>query len=76
MEFSVYPNPASESLTILLPNESMAQIEVMDLTGRILEEIDVTDQRQLDVSGFPEGIYLITVTSELVYLTKKIVVKR
>lgn len=64
--FSMYPNPASELLTIqleTLPQEREIGIQLLDVTGRIALEISepARQQMQLSIRDLPEGIYFLTI---------------
>lgn len=55
----VFPNPASESITVEVPEEE-ERIAFYDLTGRILAERKVTRGLEMqDLSGFAPGVYIV-----------------
>lgn len=56
---SVYPNPVTQTLTIVGNNMSSAQ--VYDLSGRIIESI-LLNNNKLNVSSLSSGIYMIRMT--------------
>jgi hypothetical protein len=62
--FQVYPNPASESLSILLNEKELALIEIFDQTGRrIRSQKSNTEvlKIEMNVSDFSAGIYTVKV---------------
>jgi hypothetical protein len=60
--FSVYPNPAIETVNID-GKERLGHVQLVDIRGRELMAEAVNGQRHtLDLSGVPEGIYLLQVT--------------
>lgn len=62
-EMNIYPNPASGLVQINLPpNMELESLEVLDNQGRVLFR-DITQRRQLDVSGYPSGVYVIRAVS-------------
>ena len=64
-EFQLYPNPASESLSILLNEKELALIEIFDQTGRrIHSQKSNTEVLKIEmkVSDFSAGIYTVRVT--------------
>ena len=60
---SIYPNPAADQVNlVLLPAEVNAQLQVIDMTGRIMfaEVIPAnTTSFQIPTAGWPEGMYRI-----------------
>jgi hypothetical protein len=64
LEVSVYPNPASENIFILLnSNVKSAQISIGNLSGKTLINTEITADNKLDVSGLPMGMYLLTIAT-------------
>lgn len=60
--FSVYPNPATSSLTI---NVEIGDCEVhfYDTTGRLCRRVDVSSGTQsVDISDMTKGLYLVSAT--------------
>jgi hypothetical protein len=63
--FQIYPNPSSESLSILLNEKEPATIELFDETGRkILSQRSNTEvpKIELNISDFSSGIYTVRIT--------------
>ena len=60
--FYVYPNPAQDYFKITAALGSYS-IDILDLTGRVIITSKMTtDNLQLDVSSFTQGVYLLKVT--------------
>ena len=63
---SVYPNPASESLTIKLPDSYEAKTTtgfLYDATGRLLRSFAIYGgYHELNTMDLPSGIYILKVT--------------
>ena len=60
----ITPNPASSYINILMGknNNSLTQIVVADVNGKIVERINTPDQTyQINVSRYAKGIYIIKV---------------
>lgn len=73
----VYPNPASNKLSIYLSKTSEYKVRILNITGQtILKAETFTDNTALDVSSIPPGLYIVEVldskTNERI--TKKIVI--
>jgi N-acetylneuraminic acid mutarotase len=72
--FRVYPNPANDILHIKVPAQFKDEFEVkmFTITGKmILQKIGYIEQ--IDISGIPSGIYLISVQSKDFVSTNKII---
>lgn len=68
--FSIYPNPASE--TLFINAENVQRVELYDLTGRNVLNTTSTD---VDLRGLESGIYFVTVKTDNAVKTTKLVVK-
>ncbi len=63
--FQIYPNPANESISILLNEKESALIDIFDETGRrIHSQTSHTEvlKIELNISEFSTGIYTVRVT--------------
>lgn len=77
---SVYPNPASQIVTISSPsfNLSPIQVKITSFSGKVVyneQAVLNNEEVKLDTSQWPSGIYFITVQTEEVISTKKLVIK-
>jgi len=63
---SIFPNPASSILNVDLGDASDAQmITIYNVMGlKLVEKKIITNQFSLDVSTYPEGMYVIKVSSQ------------
>lgn len=80
-ELSIYPNPATDylTLTVMTSSAGMVEVAIMDITGRtvlparsISVKADLLKQINIDVSALQNGTYLVTILAEGV-ITSKIV---
>lgn len=73
--FSVYPNPADETLHILIDRE--ASVHLFDLNGRTLTEqlLSAGLRNTIDVSGFQAGIYLLKIQSGNQIVWKRLMIR-
>lgn len=72
---SVFPNPGSDGVTILLPENSQGgTVEVMDITGAIVLRSAINGnnaQMQLSTSMLASGVYVIRLSgNDVVYLSR------
>jgi len=72
LNFSVFPIPATNSLTIESPQKS--KIEILNIQGQLIKTIAaINDQTTIDISVFPSGIYFIKVKTEKGIAVKKFI---
>ncbi|HOY33049.1 MAG TPA: T9SS type A sorting domain-containing protein [Bacteroidales bacterium] len=61
----MYPNPVKEQIQLELSgNHDHISYEISDLTGQIIQKSVIVNKTNIDVSGFPQGLYLIKVISD------------
>jgi hypothetical protein len=74
-DFSFYPNPATETITIKLSNmKTETDIVLMDLTGRIIRSIPINGiQATINISDLAQGMYLLRVESGNQQSVKKLI---
>ncbi len=64
---NLYPNPAKDIVNIHLDFSFSANISLVDLSGRVVQSIDMEEGQQdyqLDISKYPSGLYFIEVHLE------------
>ena len=61
----MYPNPASDVLTVQLPTGTeKAEVSVFDYTGRLVSSKTISsNDSTLDVQNISKGIYIIRVAT-------------
>ncbi len=60
MHFSIYPNPASELLTIEGANEMTGEeIRIYTATGNLIKTVEIEGTTQLNISDLPNGLYYL-----------------
>jgi len=58
----IYPNPTVGMITIEVETTGVYIVTLAEMTGRVLTRKTMTGQTaQVDVSGYPAGIYLLTI---------------
>jgi hypothetical protein len=75
----VYPNPASTEITVTLPSNKTASLQIVDAVGRVMHSVEIdSHQPVIDVSDFPDGLYFLKLTDPATRLTSqtKFVVQR
>ena len=59
---TVFPNPTSDKLTIQLDGEFIYSL--VSINGKILSTMKVTNQAQLNLSEYTDGVYFLEIESE------------
>ena len=73
---SLFPNPASSTVTVSLADAQEATVSVIDLNGREVLRATTTDSRAtLDVRTLAQGAYFVKVTGAAVNTISKLIVK-
>ncbi len=63
--FRFYPNPTTGISYVELPSTTIYEISVRDLLGReILRKSNLQGKTELNLSGYPKGIYFLQVQTE------------
>ncbi len=71
----IYPNPASNSVSILnLSNESFV---ILDLTGKmVMSDRCTSDEFKIDTSGLAPGMYILRSTKNNLRISTKLLIKK
>lgn len=74
---ALYPNPASDHITIKMADAGTAAFEVRDITGKLVYISGSVEggSHTIDTANFASGVYMLTATSDSAKATKKFVVK-
>jgi hypothetical protein len=83
MQFNLWPNPASDAITIRFESllEQAVQVSLVNFTGQTLLQEDIIAAKgitnhQVDLSTIPEGGYMVQLRSGKEFYTKVIMVIR
>jgi len=73
----IYPNPASEEITIKLNNRysGVVGVKIIDSKGQVLVEKNFTNTTNLNVSTFSGGVYYVKINNEDINEVRKIVIR-
>lgn len=72
-DVSIYPNPAVDQLTIELPNDRQAEVEIYDMVGSMVRSERLTSARNVvDMSELPAGQYIYRIKTEKNTLNGKV----
>ena len=71
---SIYPNPAKDIVYFQLPTDiDNAQIKVYDITGKLILNQPLNNDKSLSVESFARGIYIIYISNKKMKYHTKIV---
>lgn len=59
--YNIYPNPTNSILYVSHESFTEFNVTLMDITGKILQKTVLTNQKGVDVSAYPKGIYFIQI---------------
>jgi len=60
LSWKLFPNPASESVTIQLGDGLQHErVQIFSAIGRLVKELDVTTTTQLNIADLPNGFYFV-----------------
>jgi choice-of-anchor B domain-containing protein len=71
----IYPNPTTGILNIVSPQTRVTKLELIDVSGRILETIDTTTSTdyKLDLTTLQSAMYFVKISTDAGSLTKQII---
>jgi hypothetical protein len=73
----VFPNPTSGTIRIDTPeNEPIDRVEIFSIQGKRVLVIDQLQDNNLDLNGFPRGIYVVKIQSKTGIYNNKVIVSR
>jgi hypothetical protein len=62
-QFSIYPNPTKNELTVDIKSNETVEVQIIDLTGKVHTQTTISGSTRLDVSSLPAGVYLVKVSA-------------
>lgn len=78
-ELDVYPNPASTTITICVPNDkSSGKVMIYDAMGQLQKLYDnfETDKFTIDLTNFAVGVYGVVYENQMGRFTQKVVIQK
>tara|TARA_R110001592_G_scaffold36893_2_gene123625 strand:- start:15325 stop:17517 length:2193 start_codon:yes stop_codon:yes gene_type:complete len=76
-QFNIYPNPASDVLTVDFNEKEIVSVDVIDVQGRVvIKKDDVRTNSKIDVSMLSNGIYQLKIVGSNSYSVQKILIQR
>jgi hypothetical protein len=73
-KLNIFPNPATNNVTILFADLNNAKLEVLDITGKVLMKQSLNlNSNTVNIEKLPAGMYLFKVTSNEGTATSKVI---
>ena len=74
-QLHVFPNPSTDNFYVSLPQGKTYQLEVTDLTGKVLMQQSAKGDTQLNLENNANGVYLLKVSGENGTAVRKLIVE-
>ena len=77
-EFTIYPNPAKDIITISNPfNSKITSVEIIDMAGKQIELLYPVSTNKFNIGAIAEGFYLVKIYSgNKLHKTQKLIIGR
>jgi PKD repeat protein len=60
LQWNVFPNPATESITIKFSNPAIKDfVQVYSAMGQLIKQVEAAAKTEIDIAGLPTGVYFI-----------------
>ena len=82
LNVNLYPNPATNFVTIEIfdkLNSGKLTLEILNSIGQVVESKSIDNAKEqviMDVYNFSKGLYLVRVSSDNMYITKKLLIQK
>ena len=73
LNYNIYPNPTSSTLTIETNSNTKQNLEIVNLLGQTMYTYYIYSKATVDVSAFPKGIYILKLNTDKGIVVKKVV---
>lgn len=71
----IYPNPVESLLFVKLKSNANTKYNLYNLKGECLEKGNFAFEKQIDISGFPKGIYFLKLINNAYVYSEKIIIQ-
>ena len=73
-DYTIYPNPTNGILKFDFSGINVQKIKISDITGKtVFEKVNVEQNEVIDLSGFANGIYIVTLQTDKGSTSSKII---
>jgi hypothetical protein len=75
-DFTVYPNPGDNHITLSFDQEDSYTIELLDKQGNLIQNTQsICCEKSLNITSLKQGIYYLRVSSSSSVITKKLFIQ-
>ncbi|MBN2681502.1 MAG: choice-of-anchor J domain-containing protein [Bacteroidales bacterium] len=72
--YKIFPNPTGGMVYVATENVNLNEIRVVDITGRVVKQIEVKDSlTEIDMQNCEKGLYFFELISERFYKTVRVI---
>lgn len=73
----VYPNPATDYVTVQLPNNTSGKVSIYSITGKLLiqKTVNVQKEFRLNTNTLTKGVYMLSFENETTKKVSKLIVR-
>jgi C1A family cysteine protease/chitodextrinase len=73
---NIFPNPTSGKFTVLLNGENNARMQIVNTSGQIVRDLQVTSTiQEISVDGLKGGVYIIKMSSNSGSIVEKLIIR-
>lgn len=82
LNVNLYPNPATNFVTVEIYdkfNEGNLKLEILNSIGQVVTSRSIVNSSEkviMDVNNFSKGMYLVRISSDKLYMTKKLIIQK
>ena len=73
---SVYPNPTSGLINIVMPNSETTVITIVDMNGKHVNSVSCNTQITIDMSDVAGGVYFVRIQNQQISTVRKVVIQK
>lgn len=71
----IYPNPSSDFINIEIENQELLKVLIFDMTGKLVLEKKLFENKEIDTSDLLKGIYIIKIQTTSGLFQEKLIKK-
>ena len=64
VEFNVYPNPASNQISVVSTDPTPQELSIYDINGRVVFESSFSGEMNVDISNLKAGSYIVNIATQ------------